>query len=72
MNKIKHWIKADEAVEEGLYLVCFGDVETLHSVSPVEVYTNEDDELFVLSKMTKSSHPVDRYATLYKFAKLEF
>jgi len=71
MNKITHWVKADEVTEEGLHLVCYGDVETIGTTHIAEIFCDEDMG-WVARVGGHFPMKLDNYDSSYKFAKLEF
>lgn len=67
MNKVKHWVKTDEVVEEGFYLACYGDVESCESL---EICTYNGEGIFNFGD--DEGYSVGSFKPGYKFAKLEF
>ena len=65
-NPITNW-SFDIPTKPGLYLVCYGDVETEDSVSQNEFYLNDDGDLVDVDGVL-----VKNYASDYKFARLVF
>ncbi len=65
INKIKNW-SYDKPTEEGLYLICRGDVETEYTVS------FERLDFFEGSLRDDSGVKVSSYHNDFKYAKLEF
>ncbi len=66
MNKIKHWVKPNEVKQEGLYLMCRGDVVAEGTSRIVYISKNDCGELvdFCGDKVT-------RYHNNWKFALLD-
>lgn len=64
-NKVDNW-SFQMPTEEGLYLVCFGDVESPQNIS-LEHFMLESGVL-----MDKDRVRVQDYHESYKFAKLSF